>query len=246
MDVDKLRAILMEIGNQQFHLNQDERRMVGNSNTIKTLFPRINEVIGVWLADDYEKTGTNYAIGGGSDQNTIYLGVPLPAGTEVSVSYIIADGLNDITAQTVIDWAEVEVKADLLDFTLDLINPTTNEERTAAVYWEMLTMANAYLLLNNVNFVQSDANISMFNYQTMSKLWGEGMSTDALFNRLFQRISMVRNACFMLLSSASTFVSEEIQGFWKDDNMLTDWLYDLKQNNFKAYEYNQLTFTELK
>lgn len=226
MDVETLRALLMEIGNQQFHQVIDERRVVGQNNSIKPLFQRIDEVIGVWKADDFDKS-TNYFTDGGHDEETIYLGTALSAGTEVIISYIVADGLNDTTAQRVIDWAKVEVLADLQDFTLDIETPSTPEERIAKVYWEMLTMANAYLLLNNVNFVQSDANMALFNYQTMSKLWGEGMSTDALFVRLFQRLEQVRKACFMLLADADGFAYENAVGLWERDDIISDWLDDL-------------------
>lgn len=227
MDVETLRALLMEIGNQQYHQVIDERRIVGQNNTVKPLFQRIEEVIGVWRADDYDKSGINYATDGGYDEETIFLGTSLSAGTEVVISYIVADGLNDITAQRVIDWARIEVLADLQDFTMDLDTPSSPEERIAKVYWEMLAMANAYLLLNNVNFVQSDANMALFNYQTMSKLWGEGMSTDALFVRLFQRLEQVRKACFMLLADADGFAYEDAIGIWQRDDIFKDWLGNL-------------------
>ncbi len=229
MDVATLRLLLMEIGNQQFHQIIDERRLVGQNDTIKPLFQRIEEVIGVWLATDYKQTGTNYYSSGGADQTTIYLGTPLSAGTEVTCSYIIGDGMNDVVAQRVIDWARWEVLADLQDFDLNIDNPTTNIERVSRVYWETLTMANAYLLLNNVNFVQSDANMALFNFQTMSKLWGEGMSTDSLFMRLYQRLDQIRKALFDLSHGESGYVFEDGVGLWANDNNMTDWLHDLKK-----------------
>jgi hypothetical protein len=229
MDVATLRSLLMEIGNKQFHQIIDERRLVGQNDTVKPLFQRIEEVIGVWLATDYTKVGTNYFSSGGLDQETIFLGTPLSAGTEVVCSYIVADGMNDVVAQRVIDWARWEVLADLQDFTLDIDNPSSNMERVTRVYWEMLTMANAYLMLNNVNFVQSDANMALFNFQTMSKLWGEGMSTDALFMRLYQRLDQVRKALFDLSHETSGYAYESGVGLWANDNIITDWIHDLKK-----------------
>jgi len=218
----------MEIGNKQFHQIIDERRLVGQNNSVKTLFQRLEEVIGVWLATDYNKTGTNYFSSGGFDQETIYLGSPLAAGTEVVCSYIVADGLNDVTAQRMIDWARWEVLGELQDFTLNIDNPTSNIERLTRVYWEMLTMANAYLLMNNVNFVQSDANMSLFNYQTMSKLWGEGMSTDALFVRLFQRLEQIRKTLFDLSHESSGYAYEDDLGLWENDSVIESWVSDLR------------------
>ena len=221
----------MEIGNRQFHQVIDERRLVGQNNAIKPLFQRIEEVIGVWLANDYTKSGIEYYSSGGNDQETIYLGTPLSAGTEVTCSYIVADGLNDTTAQRVIDWARWEVLAELQDFTLNIDNPITNIERVTKVYWEMLTMANAYLMLNNVNFIQSDANMALFNYQTMSKLWGEGMSTDALFVRLFQRLEQIRKSLFDLSHEESGYAYEEELGLWEDPTIISSWITDLKRLN---------------
>jgi hypothetical protein len=238
MDVTKLRSLLMEIGNRQFHQINDEIRVVGTSNSVKPLFQRITDVIGVWLATDYDKTGTNYATGGGFDEETIFLGTPLTAGKEVVITYVVADGLNDTTAQTVINWAKIEVLTELQDFTINLDAPSTNFELAASVYWDMLSMANAYLLLNNVNFVQSDANISLFNYQTMSKLWGEGMSTDALFGRLFMRIDQIRKSLFLLQTEGVSYISEAQSPYWKDQSMFSDWL-DLRSSGdaIDLYEF---------
>jgi hypothetical protein len=229
MDVTTLRSLLLEIGNKQYHQIIDERRLVGQNDTVKTLFQRVQEVIGVWLASDYDKSGTNYFTSGGNDQETIYLGSALTPGTEVVCSYIVADGLNDVAAQRVIDWARWEVLGELQDFTLNIDNPVTNIERVCKVYWEMLTMANAYLLMNNVNFVQSDANMSLFNYQTMSKLWGEGMSTDALFMRLYQRLEQIRKVLFDLTHAADGYVYEDTLGLWENDNVIETWISDLRK-----------------
>jgi hypothetical protein len=89
-------------------------------------------------------------------------------------------------------------------------------------------MANAYLMLNNVNFVQSDANMALFNFQTMSKLWGEGMSTDSLFMRLYQRLDQIRKALFDLSHETSGYVYEDGVGLWANNNLITDWIHDLK------------------
>lgn len=229
MDVATLRSLLLEIGSKQFHQIIDERRMVGQNSTIKTLFQRIEEVIGVWLTTDFDKTGTNYFTSGGNDQETIYLGSSLDAGIEVVCSYIVADGLNDLSAQRMIDWARWEVLGEIQDFTLNIDNPVTNIERVCRVYWEMLTMANAYLLMNNVNFVQSDANMSLaFSYQTMSKLWGEGMSTDALFMRLYQRLDQIRKVLYDLSHESSGYAYEDTLGLWQNDDVITSWIHDLR------------------
>ncbi len=234
MDVATLRSLLMEIGNRQFNQIIDERRLVGQNNTVRPLFQRIEEVIGVWLTSDFDKTGTNFFALGGNDQETIFLGSPLIAGTEIVCSYIVADGLNDLSAQRVIDWARWEVLAEIQDFDLNIDNPSTNIERICRVYWELLSMANAYLLLNNVNFIQSDANMALFNYQTMSKLWGEGMSTDALFMRLYQRLEQIRKSLFNLSHSTDGYVYEDKLGLWANDDVITDWIHDLRRSRSRS------------
>ncbi|KKN51948.1 hypothetical protein LCGC14_0617850 [marine sediment metagenome] len=235
MDVTTLRNLLLEIGSKQYHQIIDERRLVGKDDSIKTLFQRIQEVIGVWLATDYDKSGTDYSISGGNDGETIYLGASLPAGTEIVTSYIVADGLTDLGAQRMIDWARWEVLGEIQDFTLDIDNPVTNIERVCRVYWEMLTMANAYLLMNNVNFVQSDANMSLaFSYQTMSKLWGEGMSTDALFMRLYQRLDQIRKVLYDLSHESDGYVYEDSLGLWNNDAVMDSWLSDLHRTRSQS------------
>ena len=109
-----------------------------------------------------------------------------------------------------------------------MFNPDPNDFLASGmrVYWQLLTLANAYLNMNNVNFIQSDANISLFNFQTMSKLWGEGMSTDALFNRLFQRIEQLRRKLIMYTTESSVYESPEGVDWWKDSSMFSDWLAD--------------------
>ncbi len=235
MDVAALRDSLLEIGSKQYHQIIDERRLVGKNDTIKTLFQRIQEVIGVWLATDYNKSEIDYSVSGGNDGETIYLGTALSAGTEIVTSYIVADGLTDSSAQRMIDWARWEVLGEIQDFTLDIDNPITNIERVCRVYWEMLTMANAYLLMNNVNFVQSDANMSLaFSYQTMSKLWGEGMSTDALFMRLYQRLDQIRKVLYDLSHESDGYVYEDELGLWNNDAVMDSWLLDLRRTRSRG------------
>jgi hypothetical protein len=233
MDVDTLRELLMEIGTEQWNESTDERRTVTTSNKVYVHFGRIVDVIGVWLAGDVQREN-NLALSGSHNKVSIDLDVTHPAGTEVLVSYISRDGLNDKTAQIVIDWAEVEVMADLHDFDLDLHVPKNPLERAARVYWDMLTLFNTYLVMNGINFIQSDGNISLFSYQQMSKIWGEGMSTEALFIQLRQRIEMVRRSCFKLSHEADYSASPDYYDAWNDRSMIRDWFMDMHT----AYQRN--------
>jgi len=238
MDVQTLRDLLMEIGTEQFNESIDERRSVTVSGKVYVIFGRIVDVIGVWDVDDGDRT-INLASTGNHDKKSITLDVSRPAGTEVLVSYVDKDGLNDKTAQTVIDWAYSEVLADIQDFELDLYDPSNPLETIMRTYWQMLTLYNAYLLMNNVNFIQSDGNISLFNYQQMSKLWGEGMSTDALFQRLLERIERVRRTAFNLSHDADVAVNPPWMDVWKDPDMLTDWIHDIHDAHSR-YSWTEL------
>lgn len=236
MDVQTLRDLLMEIGTEQYNEAKDERRTVTISGKIWVLTGRIQEVIGVWGVNDGNRI-TNLATSGAHDGKAITLDVVQPAGTEVLAAYISKEGLNDVTAQIVIDWGHEEVLGELQDPDLNLFTPTTQIERLARVYWQMIVMYNAYLMLNNVNFVQSDGNISLFSYAQMSKLWGEGMSTDALFMRLDNKIGRVQKTLMLLTTSADVYVGPSYLDVWKDEDMLSDWLSDVHRAHSRYTNY---------
>lgn len=225
MDVNLLRTLLMEIGQLSYNQILDERRVVTQNHRAYTLFQNIHEVVAVYRLDDFERT-TNLSVSGAHDGVSVEIDSSVNPGTEVLVSYIVSEGLSDGAAQSIIDWSMTEVKLDLQEPDIDLFNPDPNNFLATGmrVYWQMLALTNAYLLMNNVNFIQSDANMSMFNYQTMSKLWGEGMSTDALFNRLFQRIEQLRRKLIMYTTESTVYESPTGFDYWKDTTMFSDWL----------------------
>jgi hypothetical protein len=224
----------MEIGTEQFQESTDELRTVTSSGRIYVQFGRIVEVIGVWLKTDISRT-TNLAINGSHDKISVKLDVIQPAGTEVLVSYVSRDGLNDETAETVIEWGLSEVLAEIQNFGLDLYSPKTPLERLARVYWQMLSLYNAYLLMNNVNFIQSDGNISLFNYSQMSKLWGEGMGTEALFKQLRERLEVVRRGVFILSTTSDIYAGPQFEVYWRDENILKDWVYNVDSAHRSTY-----------
>lgn len=231
MDVGLLRTLLMEIGQLAYNQVTDERRMVTQSRRVYTLFQNIHEVIAVYGLDDFDRT-TNLSVSGAHDGVSIEVSPSVNPGKEVLVSYIVKEGLTDGAAQAMIDWALIEVKLDLQEPDIDLYNPDPTDFLATGmrVYWQLLTLANAYLNMNNVNFIQSDANVSLFNYQTMSKLWGEGMSTDALFARLFQRIEQLRRKLIMYTTESSVYESPTGVDWWKDASMFNDWLSNTAVN----------------
>lgn len=68
-------------------LQGGEPRTSTDATHVTTLYP-ILQVLGVWLAGDVARTGTNYFTGGAFVGSTITLGVPLPAAqTAVLVDY---------------------------------------------------------------------------------------------------------------------------------------------------------------
>jgi len=225
MDVGLLRTLLMEIGQLAYNQITDERRMVTQSRKVYTLYQNIHEVVAVFGLDDFDRT-TNLSVSGAHDEVSIEVSPSVNPGKEVLVSYITKEGLSDGAAQTIIDWALIEVKLDLQEPDIDLYNPDPNDFLATGMraYWQLLALANAYLTMNNVNFIQSDANVSLFNFQTMSKLWGEGMSTDALFGRLFQRMEQFRRNLIMYTTESSVYESPVGVDWWKDTNSFKDWL----------------------
>lgn len=225
LTVELLRDLLMEIGQIQYNTFTDELRMVGSDDTVYTLFGRIVDVIGVWLMSDVVKASDLYGASGSNDGHRVKLGTATTPGTYVTVSYVIADGMNENAAKEMIDQAKYQVKLQLMETDLNLDVPVTDFDHLARSYWIMLTLYGSYLLMNNVNFIQGDANLSLFNYQYSSKLWGEGMSTDALFMRLWVKLNELRKDLFMATDIANVYVSEgTTQSYWTDTSMLKGWL----------------------
>ena len=64
----------------------------------------------------------------------------------------------------------------------------------------------------------------------MSKLWGEGMSTDALFMRLYQRLEQIRKILFDLSHAADGYVYEDALGLWQNDTVIQEWISDLRSS----------------
>ncbi len=223
MDVPLLRSLLMEIGTEQFNLVRDERRVVTASKLVWTLFPNIVDIIGVFHVADVKKL-TNLAASGAHDAHNITIEGSANAGDVVVCDYVVSEGLNDSTAQTVIDWAKWEVIGELNDDNIDIVDGTSNIEQLARAYWQMLSIINAYFLLNNVNFIMSDANMALFNFQTMSKLWGEGMSTDALFMHLMTKLNKLQRTLMSMTTDSDVYVADDSTPFWRDDTMFKDWL----------------------
>ena len=92
-DVDTIRALLGEIGREQY-INEEEVNIVGSNNKVYLQFQDVEDVVGVWLSSDIEKTGTNYWTGGSLDsrKGIVTLGTSLAPNTEVVVVYIRKNG----------------------------------------------------------------------------------------------------------------------------------------------------------
>ena len=225
LTVELLRDLLMEIGQIQYNTFTDEVRVVGSDDSLYPLFGRIVDVIGVWAHSDVAKATDLYGTTGSTDGHRIQLGTATTAGTYVLVSYVIQDGLNENAAKEMINQAKYQVKIQLNESGLNMDVPVTDMDHLARSYWIMMTLYVTYLLMNNVNFIQGDANLSLFNYQYSSKLWGEGMSTDALFMRLWTKLDELRKDLFLQTDINNVYVSEgSPTSYWTDDTMLKGWL----------------------
>jgi len=215
----------MEVGVEQFNTVTDETSIVAQNDKVYVVLGEVEEVIGVWAETDVDRTNNLYT-GGSFDGSKLTLGTPTTAGTRVVASYIQREGLNTVSVDWIVESCETRLRGKLFDEDNDynLQNPTDLKEKMAREYWIVMSLINAYLLLNNVNMIQSDANISTFDFSTMSKLWGEGMSADALFNRWFMVLRDLEDTLFILDADASIFTEGQVEGYWKDEDMFVDWL----------------------
>lgn len=197
-DVEFLRQSLGEMGNQQNIVVTDEVQYVVNdpsgSGTIVTDFP-ISVVNGAWLLTDPTFSGTNYVLDGTFDpfQSKIYLGTNPGIMQRLYISYVRSNGLLESRLTNLYESAKLYLEYDMgtgSTYTFSLSdNSNINKLATytalaIAAYW-------AVLELNTGNMIQAGYSFRLRDYDVQTKLWGEGMSAEALFMRFWQRATLL-------------------------------------------------------
>jgi len=188
-DVGYVRNLLTQAGRQHIKVRDDDMVSIFNQLTIYSDFSDLVDVAGVWLPDDYNHSGTNYASGATvyPKKGTIILSQAIPLEyRDVLITYATRDGLSDDEIQFNINISKDYVQMELWETTLDYSGSSTYENMCRHT---MLTISSYFSLLamNNSNAIQSGYNYRIAEFEIQTKLWGEGMIAETLLNKYWER-----------------------------------------------------------
>lgn len=195
-DVGYVRNLLSQAGRENISVMDDDIVPVFNQLTLYTDFSDIFDVAGVWLPDDLDHSGTNYASGATiyPKKGTVVLGQAVPTSyKDVLITYASRDGLRDTEIQFNINIAKDYVQMELWETILDYSGSSVYEGMCKSV---MLTISAYFALLamNNSNAIQSGYNYRIAEFEIQTKLWGEGMIAETLLNKYWERSARMMNA----------------------------------------------------
>ena len=180
----QVRLRLGDLGQLRFHVIKDEIQTPISTDTVTTLRRNVYAITGVYLATDIDHEGTDYYTGGSYQSRTglLTLGTELSnALDDVMITYTVMEGLQTDQIEVSLDEAEAYVEA-LVSLTYDWdaldINAVANQCRFA------LAALKCMWILNYPNAVQMGYNYRIGDFEVQTKLWGEGMIAQDLFNRL--------------------------------------------------------------
>ena len=194
--IAQIRQTLDEAGELRRLSVKDE--LVYPATLYKLYLPRtrILSVEGIWALTDDTHTGTNYYTGGGFDKSTgvVWLGSPLALLHQmVRVDYTWESGVSDDTILHhlngsrlfVINYTGIE-----FDYGKALTNLTKGAEAMALAG----TILSCVLSVNGANVAQMGYNFRLDEFEIQTKLWGEGMIAEALFNQYVREFDKWRLA----------------------------------------------------
>lgn len=179
-----VRQILGEAGELRMQHVSDEIVSPASLVEIHTTRIRIQSVEGVWLLTDETHSGTNYYTGGGfvAEKGKIWLGTALPTMNQlVRLSYTWESGVTDET----ISWHLHSSKLFVTNFTGYVFEYGAETDATlqgAEAMAVARTVIGCVLTVNGANVAQMGYNFRLDEFEIQTKLWGEGMIAEALFN----------------------------------------------------------------
>jgi hypothetical protein len=146
---------------------------------------RVREVQGVWLLTDNTHSLTNYFGDGGFDSSSgeVWLGTLLPTAiNDVRVGYTWEAGIDDQAIMHHLETAKVWVEG-FADVEFIYNAAATSAEKQAERAALSLVMILCILTINGANVAQMGYNFRVQEFEVQTKLWGEGMIAEALFNQ---------------------------------------------------------------
>ncbi|MHA2274138.1 MAG: hypothetical protein ACXAC2_00120 [Candidatus Kariarchaeaceae archaeon] len=165
---------------------------------------RVVDVQGIWLLSDTAKSGTNYFTGGEFEYSSgrITLGTQLPnAISDVRISFTWESGIaDDVIAEHLTRnkvWVE-GISGQEFEY-----GATTNaDEEYAENLAIAVTVLSCILTINGANVAQMGYNFKIQEFEIQTKLWGEGMIAEALFNQYRMEIKRWEQALGIDIRSA--------------------------------------------
>lgn len=192
-EIEYVRVILGQAGRLNQIVEDNEPQIAISDSKIYTNFKDITDVIGIWDANDYYHSGTNYALSGTFDskKGIIYTATSgtLTFGGSYLVSYVHGDGVNDRDIQRCLDDADAQLS--LLLYVREPINYDTSTTIGKIAYATKINLAalHALSIMNTGNILQSGFNYALGELRIETKLWGEGMSTESLVANFEKKIN---------------------------------------------------------
>lgn len=193
-DIDYVRMLLDEVGIVEYRTEITEPLTTVSANKVFLDYSNIDDIIGVWGADDITMSGTDYYSSGSSGfhqkQSYVILDPPVAkGGTEVIVSYTHRKGMSDDEITLAINISKSGINGKLLRLgdPIDFSGTEAFEEFALQIVY--LEAAYRCLLnLNSGNVTQAGFSYGSFGYDVQTKLWGEGMSTGELLRMMRDQI----------------------------------------------------------
>lgn len=183
--VSEMRLILDEGGELGVKQIGDD---IITPTTVSTLYVsrgRILEVQGVWALTDETHALTNYYTGGGftSSSGKVWLGTDLPTAiSDIRVSYTWVSGIASEVITRHLETAKIWVWG-FTGVGFEYQQGSTTEHRQAEEMAIALTIILCILTINGANVAQMGYNFRIQELEIQTKLWGEGMIAQALFEQ---------------------------------------------------------------
>ena len=215
--VTNVRNMLTSVGIIQTLTSENERAHVYSGTEQYYVFARntpIKDVAGVWLESDPWHSGTNlYNTSSGSYFNSmegeIYLssGVSVSSGDIVWITYAHWNGLTDNNLNIIIDQRKVWLNAefhgnDTANYWDYNINSINGVEQLAIFTVYVHAIRDAIVQMNNSNAIQGGFSYEVGQLKVQTKLWGEGMSMEALFNEYERNCKQMMNTLKLVYDGA--------------------------------------------
>jgi len=187
-----VRKLLDKAGETALQTVTDEIVSPASENILFVPRRRVHAVYGVWQVTDTTHSGTNYYSANSkfTDQGEITLATNLPnVIQDVRVNYLWESGIGDSTLYEHLTnarrWARNITGVDF-----DYQSAQNDEQNSTEQLAIAMTILLCVMTINGANASQMGYNFRLAELEIQTKLWGEGMIAQALFEQYANQIKM--------------------------------------------------------